>query len=74
MKTYRLKVALRGISPMVCRRIEIAESTPLAELHHILQATFQWDNDYLHQFHIYGKDYGIGYVGGILFRDFELCE
>lgn len=80
MKMYRLKAALRGISPMVWRRLKIDESTSLAQLHHILQAVFQWDNDYLHQFHIYGKDYGIGYVGGlsfvdnaykVYFRDFE---
>lgn len=28
-----------------------------------------WVEDHLHQFHIYGKDYGISYEGGIGFPD-----
>lgn len=28
-----------------------------------------WDNEYLHQFHIHGKDYGISYAGGLMFSD-----
>lgn len=69
MQTYQLKVALRGVSPMVWRRLEMSELTSLAELHHIIQAAFGWDNEYLHQFHIYGKAYGIGYIGGLSFSD-----
>lgn len=28
-----------------------------------------WGDDHLHQFHIYGKDYGISYEGGLCFPD-----
>ncbi len=58
MKIYLIKIALRGVSPMIWRRLRIPGSTSLATLHHIIQIVYNWDNDYLHQFHIYGKDYG----------------
>ncbi len=28
-----------------------------------------WDDEFLHSFHIYGKDYGIHYAGGLSFSD-----
>lgn len=69
MKLYLVKIALRGISPMVWRRLRIPGTVSLATLHKIIQLVFNWDNEYLHQFHIYGKDYGIWYDGGPGFDD-----
>jgi hypothetical protein len=69
MNQYRLKIALRGVSPMIQRRIRVTGKTSLADLHHIIQIAMGWDNDYLHCFHIYGKDYGIAYEGGMSFSD-----
>lgn len=69
MKVYVIKIAVRGASPMVWRRLRIAADTSLAALHFIFQIAQGWGNDYLHQFHIYGKDYGISYEGGIGFMD-----
>ena len=69
MNTYIIKIALHGVSPMVWRRLKIPGGTSLAQLHQIIQIANQWDDEYLHQFHIYGKKYGIGYVGGVLFSD-----
>lgn len=69
MKTYLIKMVLRGISPMIWRRFWIFGNTSLASFHQIIQTAYSWDNEYLHRFHIYGKDYGIGYVGGISFSD-----
>ncbi|MGP2427866.1 plasmid pRiA4b ORF-3 family protein [Yersinia sp. 2538 StPb PI] len=54
---------------MVWRRLRIAADTSLAALHFIFQIVQGWGDDYLHQFHIYGKDYGISYDGGIGFPD-----
>lgn len=54
---------------MVWRRLRVPGSTSLADLHHAIQIVNGWDNEYLHQFHIYGKDYGISYCGGIVFAD-----
>ncbi len=69
MKVYVIKIAVRGVSPMVWRRLRIAVDTSLAALHFIIQIIQGWGDDHLHQFHIYGKDYGITYEGGIGFPD-----
>ena len=57
MKIYFVKTTLRGVSPMIWRRLKIPGNTSLAQLHHIIQIVNNWDDEYLHQFHIYGKDY-----------------
>ncbi|MGV7963728.1 plasmid pRiA4b ORF-3 family protein [Photorhabdus tasmaniensis] len=69
MKTYIVKVALRGISPMVWRRFRLSGETSLAAFHYIIQIAQGWPDDHLHQFRIYGKNYGISYSGGIGFPD-----
>ncbi|MCW3377970.1 plasmid pRiA4b ORF-3 family protein [Escherichia coli] len=69
MKVYVIKIAVRGVSPMVWRRLRIAADTSLAALHFIIQIIQGWGDDHLHQFHIYGKDYGITYEGSIGFPD-----
>lgn len=67
--TYQLKAVLRGISPMIWRRLQLATTTTIADLHHILQIAFTWDDFHLHRFHIHGRDYGVAYPGGMHFRD-----
>lgn len=69
MNIHAIKIALRGISPMIWRRLRVVGTTSLADLHHIIQIAMGWDNDYLHCFHIFGKDYGIVYEGGLSFSD-----
>ena len=69
MNIYTIKIALRGISPMIWRRLRIPGETTIAGLHHIIQISMGWDDAYLHCFHIYGKDYGIVYAGGLSFSD-----
>jgi len=54
---------------MVWRRLKIPGNTSLAQLHQTIQIAFGWDDDHLHQFHIYGKDYGIYHDGGLMFDD-----
>ena len=66
---YSVKIALRGVSPMIWRRLRLSGETSLAEFHHIIQIAMGWDDEYLHQFHIYGKNFGISYVGGFMFSD-----
>lgn len=68
MQTYFIKVALRGISPMIWRRLRVQGDTSLADLHHIIQIAMGWDNEHLHCFHIYGEDYGLSYAGGMCFN------
>jgi len=51
VNTYFIKVALRGASPMIWRRLRVQGNTSLADLHHIIQIAMGWDNEYLHCFH-----------------------
>ncbi len=54
---------------MIWRRLKISGDTSIAALHQIIQITMGWDNYHLHQFRIYGKNYGISYHGGLSFMD-----
>jgi hypothetical protein len=64
---YQLKITLRGISPLIWRRLLVRAETSVAELHHILQLALGWTNSHLHRFMIHGKEYGIAYEGGVSF-------
>jgi pRiA4b ORF-3-like protein len=55
---YQLRIVLRGISPLIWRRLLVRSDTTLAQLHLMLQIIFNWSNEHLHHFHIFGKDYG----------------
>lgn len=66
---YSIKAALHGVSPMVWRRLRIHGSTSLANLHYILQTCFGWDDEYLHCFHIHGRDFGLWRDGGMAYSD-----
>jgi Plasmid pRiA4b ORF-3-like protein len=55
---YQLRVVLRGISPLIWRRLLVHSDTTLAYLHAILQIVFAWSDEHLHCFHIYGQEYG----------------
>ena len=56
MNAYSIKIALRGVSPMIWRRLRVRGNTSLADLNHIIQIAMCWDDDHLHSFHIYGED------------------
>jgi hypothetical protein len=55
---YQLRVVLRGISPLIWRRLLVRSETTLAQLHTILQVVLAWSDEHLHSFHIHGKEYG----------------
>jgi len=54
---------------MVWRRLLIKDTNTIADLHDCMQIIFGWSDFHLHQFIIYGKAYGLSYVGGINFYD-----
>ena len=66
---YQLRVRLCAISPLIWRRILVRTDTSIADLHHLLQAAFDWSDSHLHRFVIHGKNYGIAYAGGISFSN-----
>ena len=56
---YQLRVVVRGISPLIWRRLEAPATTTIAGLHGVLQAVFGWSGEHLHRFLIHGCEYGI---------------
>jgi hypothetical protein len=55
---YQLRIVLRDISPLIWRRLLVRSDTTLAQLHRMIQTSFEWSNEHLYRFHIFGKDYG----------------
>jgi hypothetical protein len=58
LSIYQLRIVLRGISPLIWRRVLVPSSITLAHLHTILQILFAWSDEHLHSFHIHGREYG----------------
>lgn len=48
---YQLRIVLRGVSPLVWRRLLVPCHTSLAHLHDILQIAFAWSGEHLYDFH-----------------------
>jgi hypothetical protein len=65
----QLKLLLRDVHPAVWRRVRLADSLSVAELHRVIQLLMGWDDDHLHRFRIHGRDYGIAYIGGPSFGE-----
>ena len=66
---YQLKIVLRGVSPLIWRRLLVRSDSTIADLHATVQLALGWSDEHLHRFVIHGKDYGIGQIGGIGFSD-----
>jgi hypothetical protein len=54
---YQLRVAIKGISPPIWRKLLVGSSTTLHDLHLIIQAAFGWYNYHLYVFIIGGEHY-----------------
>lgn len=50
MRTTRLRISLREVSPAVVRVIDVPATASLPELHELLQVALGWTNSHLHQF------------------------
>jgi hypothetical protein len=55
---YQLRVVLRGISPLIWRRLLVRGDSTIADLHRTLQIAFGWSNEHLHRFVIQGREHG----------------
>jgi hypothetical protein len=66
---YQFKVVLRGISPMIWRRLLLRSDQSIADLHYTIQIAMGWSDSHLHRSHIHGKDYGVAHEGGLTFSD-----
>jgi hypothetical protein len=55
---YQLKVTLKYLRPPIWRRLLIASTANLSELHKVLQIVMGWTNSHLHDFSIGNDQYG----------------
>lgn len=55
---YQIKVTLNDSKPPIWRRILVADTTTLSQLHDILQIAMGWTNSHLHHFIINQEFYG----------------
>jgi hypothetical protein len=67
VEAYQFHVWVRGISPMIWRRLLVRSDSTIADLHYTLQIAFDWSDLHLHCFHIHGEDYGVSRIGGLSF-------
>ena len=69
LNIYTIKISVHGVSLMMWHRLRFSGSISYTQLHHIIQIAMGWDDDHLHIFRFYGKEYGIYYPGGKLYSD-----
>jgi hypothetical protein len=63
----QLRAVLRGVSPLIWRRLLVPSDASIAQLHEILQVAFGWEDMHLHRFDIRGREYGLNREGGLFF-------
>jgi hypothetical protein len=55
---YQLRAVLRGISPLVWKRLLVRGDSTVAQLDEVLQIAVGWDDEHLNRFEIRGREYG----------------
>src|SRR6266852_2151252 len=56
---YQLRLVLRGVSPLIWRRLLVRSDSTIADLHRTLQVAFGWSDEHLHRFVIHGRMQGM---------------
>jgi len=55
---YQFKYFVRGISPMIWRRVLVRSKSSFADLHEVIQLSMGWEGEHLYAFRLHGKNYG----------------
>ena len=55
---YQLRIVLRGISPLIWRRLLVRSDSTVADLDRTLQVAVGWSDEHLHRFVIQGRLHG----------------
>ena len=69
LQVYQLHITLRGISPLIWRRVLVTSEHTIADLHYTLQILMGWSDLHLNCFVIHGKEYGVSHDEGPGFAD-----
>jgi len=54
---FQIKLTLRGISPLIWRRLVMPSDMTLADLHKAIQIVMNWDDDFMYAFRIHVREY-----------------
>jgi hypothetical protein len=73
-QVYQFKIALKGITPQVWRRIRVPETYTFWDLHVAIQSAMDWGGHHLHEFTILNPKTGEMDVIGIPHEDFDERE
>ena len=57
LPVYQLRIVLRGISPLVWRRLVVPVNSTLADLHEAIQTAFGWSGESRHRFLVHRREY-----------------
>jgi hypothetical protein len=63
-RIYQLRAVLRGIGPLIWRRLLVRSDSTVAQLHEALQVAFGWDDEHLNRLEIRGREYAVYRDGG----------
>jgi Plasmid pRiA4b ORF-3-like protein len=66
---YQFHAWLRGISPLIWRRLLVRSDQTVANLHYALQLAFGWSDSHLNKFRIHGQDFSVYHIGGPIFDE-----
>jgi hypothetical protein len=58
-QTYQLRAVIRGISPMIWRRLLVCDDSTVAQLHEVVQIAFGRNDEHLNRFEIRGREYAV---------------
>ncbi|MEA3505735.1 MAG: plasmid pRiA4b ORF-3 family protein [Bacteroidota bacterium] len=79
-KIYQIKISLKGIQPLIWRRLYIHSGILLSDFHKMIQTVMGWTNSYPHQF-IKNKKYYVvpsdnfgDDVSNIDYRDYKVLN
>ena len=70
---YQLKITLRGIRPLIWRRVQVRSDVTLAHLHWVMQFAMGWTNSHLHSFSIQEMKYSMN-MPGLGFDELDMCN
>ena len=69
IEIYQFRLFLKGISPLIWRRLLMTRNSSISDLHYAIQISMGWEDEYLNRFNIWGKEYGVYHDGGMSFSD-----
>jgi len=69
VEVYQFRFFLKGISPLIWRRLLMTSNSSISDLHYAIQISMGWEDEYLNRFNIWGKEYGVYHDGGMSFPD-----